>query len=249
MIEQYLNVITNYANFKGRASRKEFWLFILMHCIINVVLICILGSVGYSIYNLAVLVPYIAVCYRRIQDTGRSGHWTLLILTGIGSIVVFVMLLLPGTPGSNQYGPEPYDYGGGRRPSPPARQTPADYGATAPYSGPSPVSAASGQLEIIGKGGPMSGRCYPVDAAGLIFGRDGTARVRYAGNESGISRIHCKVFLKGGCPFLMDCGSTYGTYLERYGKLPPQKPVALKQGDTFYLGSKKNGFTIRCISR
>ena len=44
---------------------------------------------------------------------------------------------------------------------------------------------------------------------------------------------------------LMDCNSTYGTYLKGYGKLQPQKPVALKNGDAFYLGSDQNGFTIK----
>jgi uncharacterized membrane protein YhaH (DUF805 family) len=47
------------------------------------------GILG-SLFNLTVLVPSLAVGARRLQDTGRSGWWQLLILTGIGIILLFI---------------------------------------------------------------------------------------------------------------------------------------------------------------
>ena len=43
----------------------------------------------------------------------------------------------------------------------------------------------------------------------------------------------------------MDLESSYGTYLEGKGKLLPNVPMELNVGDTFYLGDKNNGFTMR----
>lgn len=242
MFEEYVNVIKKYAVFQGRASRKEYWMFTLVNNIIYAILFYGFGWIG-IIYGLAVFVPIIAVTYRRIQDTGHSGHWSLLMFTGIGYIVVFVMTVMPGTQGGNQYGPDPYGYGG-------RSESPAPSGSAAvPYAGGNQPAAAGGRLEIVGVGGSMAGRIYPVEAKEILFGRDGSARVRYSEDAPGISRIHCKVFMKGGALLLMDCGSTYGTYLSSSGRLSPESPVPLKIGDTFYLGSQKNGFTIRFSNR
>lgn len=245
MFEQYANVVKKYAVFSGRASRKEFWMFMLVHYMIHYLLFFAFGTVA-IFYALALMVPMLAVFYRRIQDTGHSGHWTLLMFTGIGLIAVLILVAMPGTPGPNEYGPSPYGYGGRSAPArPPAPQMPKEYDNTAPYVRPQSRPTAEGQVQIIGQGGAMGGRVYLMDAEKIVFGRDNSARVRYVNNEGGISRIHCTVFMKGSGLYLMDCGSTYGTYLARMGKLTPQRPVALKSGDTFYLGSKKNGFTIR----
>ena len=42
-----------------------------------------------SIFNLIVFLPFLSVSIRRLHDIGRSGWWYLIILTGIGSILLF----------------------------------------------------------------------------------------------------------------------------------------------------------------
>jgi uncharacterized membrane protein YhaH (DUF805 family) len=43
-----------------------------------------------------------------MQDTGRNGLWILLgLIPFVGSIVLLVFMLLPGTPGPNEFGPDP----------------------------------------------------------------------------------------------------------------------------------------------
>ncbi len=118
----YLHVLKNYTTFSGRARRKEYWFFVLFHVIVIMVLDTLdtlLGlrvaetpeaSVGVlsSIYLLATLLPSIAVAMRRLHDTGRSGWWLLLSLIPlVGPIVLLVFYVLRGTPGDNQYGPDP----------------------------------------------------------------------------------------------------------------------------------------------
>src|SRR5262249_58887127 len=83
----YLAVLKNYVGFSGRARRREYWMFALFNAIIFIVL-AILASITrspffwvlYGIYALAVLIPSLAVAWRRMQDTGRHGLWILLPL-------------------------------------------------------------------------------------------------------------------------------------------------------------------------
>jgi uncharacterized membrane protein YhaH (DUF805 family) len=110
----YLAVLRKYAEFSGRARRKEYWMFFLFNLLIAVVLGFVLGLLGgmlgfgttvanvvSPIYSLAVLLPGIAVAVRRMHDTDRSGWWILCPIANI------IFLCLDSQPGTNQYGPNP----------------------------------------------------------------------------------------------------------------------------------------------
>jgi len=62
----------------------------------------------YLLYLLAVLIPGIAVCIRRLHDIGKSG-WMILIglIPIIGIIWLLVLMVMDSTPGENQYGLNP----------------------------------------------------------------------------------------------------------------------------------------------
>lgn len=121
------------------------------------------------------------------------------------------------------------------------------YSPTEPYTGPSPVQSASPQVRwnIAGVAGAMQGRNYSVGKDGISIGRGSSSNIRFSDDVKGVSRLHCRIFTDGQKLLLMDCNSTYGTYLKGYGKLPAQKPVAIKQGDLFYLGSEREGFIVQ----
>ncbi|WP_036800305.1 DUF805 domain-containing protein [Photobacterium marinum] len=115
----YLHVLKNYAVFKGRARRKEYWYFFLINLIISIVLGYVdsalgtpgaaegAGAIG-AVYSLIVLVPAIAVGVRRLHDTGRTGWWMLIgLIPLIGFLVLLYFFVLDSNPGSNEYGPNP----------------------------------------------------------------------------------------------------------------------------------------------
>jgi uncharacterized membrane protein YhaH (DUF805 family) len=57
---------------------------------------------------LALLVPSLAVTFRRLHDTNRRGWWILIgLIPLIGAVVLFIFYLLDGTPGPNRFGPDP----------------------------------------------------------------------------------------------------------------------------------------------
>jgi len=94
--------------FSGRARRKEYWMFSLFNFIIALALGIIEGFSGLSdqsmllnIYQLAVLLPSLAVGARRMHDTDHSGWWILV------PIVNLVFAVSEGTRGENEYGPDP----------------------------------------------------------------------------------------------------------------------------------------------
>jgi uncharacterized membrane protein YhaH (DUF805 family) len=67
-----------------------------------------LGAGLLVIYALAILVPSLAVQVRRFHDQDKSGWFILLgFIPAVGGLIVLVFMCLPGTPGSNQYGPDP----------------------------------------------------------------------------------------------------------------------------------------------
>lgn len=107
-------LIQNYANFRGRALRSEFWYFMLAFTLVFVVAAIIdegaLG--GYSVLEtlvtLAAVVPTFAVGARRLHDTNRSGWWQLLqALPLIGIIVLIVWFASRGDVAENRFGPPP----------------------------------------------------------------------------------------------------------------------------------------------
>ncbi|MHC5352650.1 DUF805 domain-containing protein [Myroides sp. LJL115] len=109
MIKQYVETIKkHYIDFDGRASRRNYWTFVLISFLISIPLAIVDYLIGFklfgSLFSLALFLPSLGYIVRRLHDTNKSPWWLLLCLTGIGSIVVFVFLLLKSDEYANQYG-------------------------------------------------------------------------------------------------------------------------------------------------
>ena len=109
----YLGCWQKFAEFNGRARRQEYWMFALFNFLAGILLGVVDGVLGTSgmlgfIYNLAVLIPSLAVTARRLHDTDRSG-WMMLIalIPLVGAIVLLVFMCLDSKPGENRFGPNP----------------------------------------------------------------------------------------------------------------------------------------------
>ena len=123
-MEWYLKVMRdNYANFSGRARRKEYWMYVLIQSIIMIglmILDSILGldfelqgiSLGYGyLYLIGVIVhfiPSLAVLVRRLHDVGKSGWFYFIFLIPIiGIIWLLVLYCTEGQKEDNKWGPDP----------------------------------------------------------------------------------------------------------------------------------------------
>lgn len=104
----YLAVLKKYAEFKGRARRKEYWMFFLFNVIASIIFAVVDAALGSgetigNLYSLAVFIPSIAVAVRRMHDVGKSG-WFILI-----PIYNLILACTDSVPGENEYGTNPKD--------------------------------------------------------------------------------------------------------------------------------------------
>jgi len=112
--EYYIKVLKNYVNFKGRARRQEYWGFILFNFLIAFALAFAGNMIGDEdgflggLYSLAVFLPSLAVLFRRLHDTGKSGwFWLLIFIPIVGWIILLVWACTDSQPGENKYGLNP----------------------------------------------------------------------------------------------------------------------------------------------
>lgn len=78
LFESGLYTLRKYADFSGRASREEFWLFLAFVIIVNAVAGLVGALLGMrtllpGLIALLLLIPQIAVAVRRLHDLGKSG--------------------------------------------------------------------------------------------------------------------------------------------------------------------------------
>jgi len=108
-----------YFDFQARASRSEFWLFMLWNLLLGIAAVIVDMTVfgtnptaPFGVYGPAYLlmgganfIPNLSVQVRRLHDTDRSGWWMLIALIPlVGAITLLVFNCLPGTDGSNRFG-------------------------------------------------------------------------------------------------------------------------------------------------
>lgn len=102
----FLDAVKNkYADFNGRARRQEYWMYVLVYILLLIATSIIDAIIGFPIFTLIAIfglaVPSLAVSFRRIHDTGKSGWFILVPFYGL------YLLFVDGTPGSNEYGANP----------------------------------------------------------------------------------------------------------------------------------------------
>ena len=117
----YLKVLKHYVGFTGRASRKEYWYFVLFNFIISFCAGFISGLLGLEylfgiIYVLLTILPWLAVCVRRLHDINYSvWHFLIVFIPIVGIFLLLWNLVKRGTIGPNKYGNDPY---GAAQPTP-----------------------------------------------------------------------------------------------------------------------------------
>ena len=112
----FLDALKQYADFSGRATRQQYWMFYLFYLIIYLALTVIEITLGLydkevdmglftTIFMLGLLIPSLAILARRLHDIGRTGWWILLIVIPfVGALVLLIFAVLDSEYGENKYG-------------------------------------------------------------------------------------------------------------------------------------------------
>ncbi len=118
----------NYVNFSGRASRSEYWYFVLFMVLVYLVMfvldrvldtnsdsmpaliLTLAVAVVLIVVALGLILPAISIAVRRLHDLNQSGWWYLLnLIPLVGPIILLVWFCMRGTVGSNRFGPDPLE--------------------------------------------------------------------------------------------------------------------------------------------
>ncbi|MEN9957083.1 MAG: inner membrane protein YhaI [Actinomycetota bacterium] len=110
----------NYANFKGRARRSEYWYAVLFVLLVSLALEIVFPStvmmtetgipvstpsIVSTIWLLAVLIPGLAVVWRRLHDVDKGGPYYFIgLIPVVGAILLLIQFAKDGTPGANRFG-------------------------------------------------------------------------------------------------------------------------------------------------
>lgn len=120
-MNEFVEAVTKkYAQFTGRARRREYWMFILVYSLISLALTVIEELAGWStdggftswgplsgLFTLTMLIPTLAISVRRLHDTGRSGWTQLLGCIPLVNLILIYFHIQDSQSGSNKWGPNP----------------------------------------------------------------------------------------------------------------------------------------------
>ena len=122
-MNHYITALKKYATFSGRATRSEYWYFVLIYSITYTILMGIDFAIGTfskqlmengsflgflsTAYSLVLFLPSLAVTVRRLHDINKSGWWVLFVLVPIIGFILLVVYLCTNSKEDNKYGINP----------------------------------------------------------------------------------------------------------------------------------------------
>lgn len=119
------STFVNYFNFSGRASRSEYWFFILFMFLVGIILTTTVAPVPTDnnlmqdaavfekqpiiiVYQLFFLIPLLSFSCRRLHDMNYCNWWILIyFIPFVGPIALYIWFIFPSDPQENKYGPNP----------------------------------------------------------------------------------------------------------------------------------------------
>jgi len=242
----YISVLKKYMVFNGRASRSEYWYFMLFYQIITIVLsiinqliiqtenstLIIISSLIVLAYILGFLLPALGVTIRRLHDINKSGWWMLVsIIPIIGFLILIYFLVQKGTDGENQYGKNPII-------NDDKEDIPSQEQQSQTIT-PQKTTKKVLSCKLYFLKGEFEGSDITLNTnEPLTIGRDPNQSSLIV-NDTQISSTHLKLTLKEDELYIQDLNSTNGSfYFDGNSK---QK---IEQGETISIGKESSGIVI-----
>lgn len=107
-------IMQNYCNFDGRASRSEYWWYVLFNTLLGFAIGIVfvwsetMMDIVSGVAGLALLLPGLGLAVRRLHDIGKSGWWLLIgLIPLIGAIILLIWYCKESQMQPNEYGPVP----------------------------------------------------------------------------------------------------------------------------------------------
>jgi uncharacterized membrane protein YhaH (DUF805 family) len=118
-IDAIKSYFKNYATFRGRARRSEFWFAALFTFLASSAISIIApghtemvgqyaiqqNSTLSNLWDLATFLPTLAIMWRRLHDVNKPGGWFFFVLLPIvGWVLLLIQLVKDGDAAANRFG-------------------------------------------------------------------------------------------------------------------------------------------------
>lgn len=263
------NLFKNYGNFRGRATRGEYWWVVLFNLIMSFVLglIPIIGGVLGVIYSLALFIAGLSLFVRRLHDVGKSWPYMLFLLIPLVGGILVLVWLCTASDGDNRWGSDPRRQMEGSMPASRPQAVPVSAVASRPQTAPAPTPVAppvvrgtsTAPVEPTVKP-PVQGMVGTVTAPQVtityicdgaqrrvdirnfpcVIGRDSSA-AKLVLTDPKVSRVHAQIYQMEQTFYLEDMQSANGTVLNG-AKI--QEATELHSGDVIVVGITRLTFEI-----
>lgn len=257
----YVEGLKKYAVFQGRASRSEFWYFTLFDTLISGMLMAImywavntgnidLGRIFYIViivYTLGLALPRLGIMVRRLHDTGRSGWWYFIIFIPlVGVLVLLYFLIQKSQQGSNIYGDNPKKFINSDNH---IDHTGSDYMPPAGVAGNTQkYPEASNILYTLIPENSIYPKITLNNHGCVTIGRSSENDIQisneYVSGKHACFGIGTDTSVKGYYLYIIDYGSTNGTYLDGR-KLNPYEETHINESMRIILGSEEVVYRIQ----
>ena len=120
MINAVRRAYSNYSTLQGRATRSDYWWFLLYQWLVYIFLVsvCVFASDFFKseylftpliLFVLLNVIPNFTILVRRLHDSSKSGCWLLLFLLPVPCFLVILIFTLLPSDGDNRYGADPHN--------------------------------------------------------------------------------------------------------------------------------------------
>ncbi len=96
-LDYYIDALKKYDDFEGRATREQYWCFILINLgvavLLDVISLFSLGIPLLYVCSIVLSIPAIAITTRRLHDLGKSGWLQLAVFIPVVGILWLLWLL------------------------------------------------------------------------------------------------------------------------------------------------------------
>ena len=105
-MNQYFSTFSKFADFSGRASFNEFWLFWTVNVVLGAAFGAFAGysTVAFEVFVLLTILPTLALGVRRLHDIDKGIRWILIGVIPLGGLVLLVLFAQQGNPRPNRFG-------------------------------------------------------------------------------------------------------------------------------------------------
>lgn len=240
----------NYANFRDRSRRSEYWWVTLFNFLVNLLIALLVPGLA-IVYSLVTLIPSMALCVRRLHDVGKSGWWYLIGAVPLVGYILLIVWFCTDSKEANQWGPNPKDIGRASSPVPEAKMW--DIGKeelprTAPAAIPQPVmpktepavplrNVSQKTIALQIHSGPMAGTSFKkTPGQSAVIGRDPARCDIVLSQYKNVSGVHCQIRCYEDRITITDMNSTNGTFVNG-SRVMPNSPVSVRDGSTVCLAN------------